>query len=68
MINYYMIKMRVLHNFHLNAESGETEGTAKKEEGLEKKFVAPKARGHSTIAWPDRRENHIEGSENDKDD
>lgn len=51
-----------------NAESGETEGTAKKEEGLEKKFLATKARGHSTIAWPNRRENPIKGSKNDKDD
>jgi hypothetical protein len=38
--------------FYINAESGETKGTAKEEEGLEKKFLAPKARGHSTIAWP----------------
>jgi hypothetical protein len=35
---------------------------------LEKKFLAPKARGHSTIAWPNWRENPIQGSENDEDD
>lgn len=36
-----------------NAESGETEGTAKKEKGLEKKLLATKARRHSAIAWSD---------------
>lgn len=51
-----------------NAESGETEGTAKKEKGLEKKLLATKAWRHSATAWSDWRESPIKGSENDKDD
>lgn len=60
--------MYVLHYFLLNAESGETKGTAEKEERLEKELLATKAWGHSAIAWPNWHESPIKGSENDEDD
>lgn len=51
-----------------NAESGEAEGTAQKEKKLEEEFLAPKAWGHSSFAWPYWRENPGKGSEDDEDD
>lgn len=50
----------------VNAESSEAERTDQEEE-LEKEFLAPKAWRYTAISWPCWRQNHIKGSQNDKD-